>query len=490
MAKAIMIQGTASNSGKTFLTAGLCRLFKQDGYKVAPFKSQNMALNSYVTADGFEIGRAQAMQAEAAGTPPDVRMNPILLKPTSDQGSEVIVHGTSRGIMSAKKYFAHKKALLPEVEQAYESLAKEHDIIVIEGAGSPVEINLKAEDIVNMGMASLAKAPVLIVGDIDRGGVFASLTGTVLLLTEEERRFVKGVIINKFRGDLDILRPGLVSLADIIQQPILGVVPHVEVTIDDEDSLSSGFCQPLMEGNLDIAVIRLPRMTNFTDFAIFDSMDGVSVRYVRSYRELGSPDCIMLPGTKNVDDDLIWLRESGLAASLIRFMEKKPLFALGEGAELAAHLLAFCSATVGAKMSTVRVKTNNDIPFSKSAQKEYFLTKPHRIQGCIPPLEGIFSGLSGMPFSGYSLHNAPQNDDAIIWNNGHVYGTCIHGLFDDGDISSEMVRALLQAKGITADALKPFDMQAFKESQYDILADTLRKSLDMTALYAILEEGM
>lgn len=212
MAKAIMVQGTMSNAGKSLLTAGLCRIFKQDGYKVAPFKSQNMALNSFITEEGLEMGRAQVMQAEAAGITPSVYMNPILLKPTNETGSQVIVNGEVLGTMSAREYFAYKKNLIPEVKKAYDKLASEYDIVVIEGAGSPAEINLKREDIVNMGMAKTAKAPVLLVGDIDRGGVFAQLIGTVMLLEEDEREIVKGMIINKFRGDKTILDPGIEML--------------------------------------------------------------------------------------------------------------------------------------------------------------------------------------------------------------------------------------------------------------------------------------
>ena len=224
-AKVIMIQGTASNAGKSLLAAALCRIFRQDGYRVAPFKSQNMALNSYITREGLEMGRAQAVQAQAAGIEPSVRMNPILLKPSSDTGSQVIVNGEVVGTMSARDYFAKKRSFLPQIMQAYESLAAENDIIVVEGAGSPAEINLKTDDIVNMGLAKLIGAPVLLVGDIDRGGVFASLAGTLLLLDSDERRMVKGLVINKFRGDIEILRPGLEQIAQITGVPVVGTVP-------------------------------------------------------------------------------------------------------------------------------------------------------------------------------------------------------------------------------------------------------------------------
>ena len=233
MAKIIMIQGTCSNAGKSLLCAALCRIFRQDGYRVAPFKSQNMALNSFITADGREMGRAQVVQAEAAGIAPDVRMNPILLKPTSDVGSQVIIMGKAQGNRTAREYWGRKKALLPIIKDAFDSLAAENDIIVIEGAGSPAEINLKQDDIVNMGLAKLVDAPVLLVGDIDRGGVFASLYGTVKLLEEDEQARIRGLIINKFRGDVEILRPGLTQLEDLTGKPVIGVVPYGHFDIDD-----------------------------------------------------------------------------------------------------------------------------------------------------------------------------------------------------------------------------------------------------------------
>jgi adenosylcobyric acid synthase len=237
-AKRIMVQGSMSGAGKSLLCTALCRIFRQDGLRAAPFKSQNMALNSYVTHELLEIGRAQAVQAEAAGIEPDVRMNPILLKPSSDVGSQVIVNGRVRAQMAAADYFAYRKQLIPEILAAYESLAEEYDVIVIEGAGSPAEINLRENDIVNMGLAELVDAPVLLAGDIDRGGVFAQLYGTVMLLDKRERARVRGLVINKFRGDEALLRPGLRQLESLTGVPVLGVVPFLPVRIDDEDSLA------------------------------------------------------------------------------------------------------------------------------------------------------------------------------------------------------------------------------------------------------------
>lgn len=316
MAKAIMIQGTMSNVGKSLLTAGLCRVFRQDGYRVAPFKSQNMALNSGITADGLEMGRAQMMQAEACGIAPDVRMNPILLKPVTDVGSQVIVNGRVLGNMKAADYFRYKQKLIPDIMQAYQSLAAEYDIIVLEGAGSPAEINLKQDDIVNMNMAKWAGAPVLLVGDIDRGGVFAQLVGTMLLLEPEEQQRVKGLVINKFRGDAAILEPGLRQLEEKADVPVVGVMPYVYVDIDEEDSLSTRLKQQKRTAALDVVVIRLPRMANFTDFMALEAEPEVQLRYVTAVQALQQPDMIILPGTKNTISDLLWLRESGLEAAI------------------------------------------------------------------------------------------------------------------------------------------------------------------------------
>lgn len=323
-AKSLMVLGTMSSAGKSFVTAGLCRIFRQDGYRTAPFKSQNMALNSYITADGMEMGRAQVMQAEAAGIAPDVRMNPILLKPTSDSGSQVIVNGEIYGTMRAQEYYTKKQELIPYILKAYHALAAENDIIVLEGAGSPAEINLKSVDIVNLGMAELSDSPAILVGDIDRGGVFASLYGTIMLLDDAERRRIRGIVINKFRGDVEILKSGLTMLEELTGIPVLGVVPYLPLELDDEDSLSERLSrrEAAAESLLDVAVIRFPRISNFTDFEALEQVEGVSVRYVSRRGELGTPDTILLAGTKSTMADLRWLRQSGLEAELLKCHEK------------------------------------------------------------------------------------------------------------------------------------------------------------------------
>ena len=318
MAKVIMIQGTMSNAGKSILVGGLCRAFHQDGFRTAPFKSQNMALNSFITDEGLEMGRAQVMQAEAAGISPSVSMNPILLKPTNDTGSQVILNGEVKGVMSAAEYYRHKKEYIPAILEAFHRLERNYDIIVIEGAGSPAEINLKKDDIVNMGLAALVNAPVLLVGDIDRGGVFAQLVGTMALLEEEEKSRVKGVIINKFRGDKEILRPGLRMLEDKIHVPVTGVVPYFYLDIDDEDSLTERFDRKETKGILDVAVIRTPRISNFTDFMALECMEGITLRYVLRPGEFGNPDGVIIPGSKNTMEDLLWMRQIGLEAQVVR----------------------------------------------------------------------------------------------------------------------------------------------------------------------------
>ena len=327
MAKCIMIQGTMSNVGKSLLVTALCRIFRQDGYRVAPFKGQNMALNSCITSKGLEMSRAQAVQAEAAGLEPDPRMNPVLLKPSSDTGSQLIVNGRPRGHYQAADYFKLKPGLIPEVLAAYHSLAAEQDIIVIEGAGSPAEINLGKDCFVNMGLAELVNAPVLLVGDIDRGGVFAQLYGTVALLEEEERARIVGTIINKFRGDVSLLRPGLGQLEKLTGVPVLGVVPYLRVDIDDEDSLSPRLERKSHGAPVDIAVIRLPHIANFADLAPLERHPALGVRYVERVTELGDPDLVILPQTADGDGDMAWLRESGLEEAI---RERVPVLEIRE----------------------------------------------------------------------------------------------------------------------------------------------------------------
>ena len=492
MAKAIMLQGTASNAGKSLLAAGLCRIFRQDGYKVAPFKSQNMALNSAITPDGLEMGRAQVVQAEAAGVAPDARMNPILLKPTSNVGSQVIVNGVPRGTMPAGEYFHYRKSLIPEVMAAYESLAAEYDIIVIEGAGSPAEINLKQDDIVNMGMAKRAKAPVLLCGDIDRGGVFASLYGTVKLLDPDEQELIKGLIINKFRGDVEILRPGLGQLEQLTGKPVLGVVPMLDV--DDEDSLSSRLSGSGKVGLVDIAVIRLPRLSNFTDFNPLERMEEVTLRYVGSVKELGNPDLILLPGTKNTMDDLRWLRQSGLEGAILKHAAKGGAVV---GICGGYQMLGQSVSDPDGVESGGTLKGLGLLPAHTVFQGEKTRT---RVTGAFRAPTGLFADMGGVPFEGYEIHMGRTASDAealVAFTTqtgeehtdgltaGNVWGCYVHGIFDKAESAAALVNCLLKAKGLDRQAAS-VDWQAYAQLQYDKLADGLRASLDMEQIYRIL----
>ena len=503
MAKVIMIHGTMSNAGKSLVTAGLCRVFKQDGYKVAPFKSQNMALNSFITKEGLEMGRAQVMQAEACGIEPSVNMNPILLKPTNDVGSQVIVNGEVLGNMSARDYYKKKTELIPHIMEAYNNLAKEYDIIVMEGAGSPAEINLKENDIVNMGMAKLVNSPVLLVGDIDRGGVFASIAGTLMLLEEDERKMIKGTIINKFRGDVNILKPGLDMIEEITKTPVVGVVPYMELDIDDEDSLSERFNNKGTVDLIDIAVIRLPRISNFTDFNTFEYIPGVSLRYVKSVRELKDPDMIILPGTKNTMEDLKWLRESGLETQILKQAAKgKVIFGICGGYQmLGMELSDPFNVESGGTMAGMGL-----LPTKTVFEKEKVRT---RVSGNFKEVSGILAELSYVEFEGYEIHMGQTtydfneeelttidnvNGEDIIKNDGlykdNVYGSYIHGIFDKEEVSKAIVESLCIHKGIDYSSISTVDIEKYKEDQYDKLAEGIRNNLDMKAIYKILESGI
>ena len=483
MAKNIMIQGTMSNAGKSLLCAGLCRIFRQDGYRVAPFKSQNMALNSFITASGGEMGRAQVVQAEAAGIAPDVRMNPILLKPTTDVGSQVIVNGQVQGNMRAMEYYRRKREFLPAVLEAYRSLDEEYDIIVIEGAGSPAEINLKQEDIVNMGLAKLVDAPVLLVGDIDRGGVFAQLYGTVALLEPEERARIKGTIINKFRGDRAILEPGLRTLETLCGVPVAGVVPYVHVDVDDEDSLTERFTSGGERKLLDIAVIRLPRISNFTDFAPFERYENVSVRYVERVSELHDPDMILLPGTKSTIADLQWLRQSGLEAAILKAADAgKLVFGICGGYQMLGNRVFDPEQVEAAGVTEITGMGLLDMETVFRGQKVQTQTS-----GVFRQVPGMLSCLDGMEYTGYEIHmGRSQQSMAPVVGKGNVYGSYIHGIFDAPGVADTVLKALCQYRGIDAGALESFDPAQYKEWQYDALAQAVREGLDMDLVYRIL----
>lgn len=502
MAKVMMVQGTMSNAGKSLLVAGLCRIFKQDGYRVAPFKSQNMALNSFITTEGLEMGRAQVMQAEAAGIEPSVKMNPILLKPTSDVGSQVIVNGEVWQNMRAAEYFKYKKSLIPDIMAAYEALAAENDIIVVEGAGSPAEINLKSEDIVNMGLAKMLKAPVLLAGDIDRGGVFAQLVGTMMLLEKEEQQMVKGLIINKFRGDKRILDPGIEMLKDYTPVPVVGVIPYMQVDIDDEDSLADRLDRQTDRGLIDIVVIRVPRMSNFTDFNALERMQGVTVRYVDKVHQLGEPDLILLPGTKNTMGDLKWMRMNGMEAAILKKAADGTLIMgiCGGYQMLGLTLEDPDEVEEGGSMRGMAL-----LPVRTVFEKNKTRT---RVTGMTEHLNGPWQLLSHTKFEGYEIHmgHTTYESGAVLFSNitdegnlqqtvnGCQYknaaGSYVHGIFDAVDMQKAILRLLCQKKGISEEAVTWIDEKTYKNQQYDKLADGIRNNMDMAQIYQILEDGL
>ena len=511
MKGSIMIQGTMSNAGKRVLAGGLCRVLKQDGYSVAPFKSQNMALNSFITKEGLEMGRAQVMQAEAAGIEPAAAMNPILLKPTNDTGSQVIIGGKPVRTMSAVEYYKHKRSYIPYIMESYGELKKKYDVIVIEGAGSPAEINLKQDDIVNMGLAELVDAPVLLAGDIDRGGVFAQLIGTVMLLEEKEQQRIKGMIINKFRGDVSILKPGLTMLEERAKIPVLGVVPYFNLDIDEEDSLTERFQKKEKEGLVDIAVIRLPRISNFTDIAPLEVLEEAGIRYVSTPGEFGEPDAVILPGSKNTISDLLWMRQNGLEARLMRFASKGGLiFGICGGYQMLGQEV---SDPDGIEQKGT-IRGLGLLPTRTVFDKEKTRT---RVQGRFLATEGILKELSGTELEGYEIHMgetflldhskslvefadiADKNGSGASGNSGNVrvdgaqcgnvYGCYVHGIFDAAGCAKGFLSALLKKKGYDPSDVQVTDWKAYKEGQYDKLADIIRESLDMERIYQIIEKG-
>ncbi len=492
MAKVIMIQGTMSGAGKSLLVAGLCRIMKRDGYRVAPFKSQNMALNSYITAEGLEMGRAQVMQAEAAGIAPLACMNPILLKPTNHTGSQVIVNGKVVGNMSAREYFDYKKSLIPDIKEAFHKLEEIADIIVVEGAGSPAEINLRENCIVNMGLAEMIDAPVLLVGDIDRGGVFAQLLGTLMLLTEGEKKRIQGLIINKFRGDKSLLDSGIQILEKKGGIPVAGVVPYMEeIDLEDEDSLTGRFDRK-QKGKIDLAVIRYPRISNFTDFNVFEQMSDVSVRYVTTAAELGCPDLIFLPGSKNTMEDLSWTRQNGLENAIKALAGKVPICGICGGYQM-----------MGMEISDPEnmeaggcIKGMELLPVFTELQNQKVR---RQIQGKINHINGFFSACSGLDFEGYEIHMGQSikkdsqkgeiEGPLVTGRKKNVCGTYVHGIFDKGVIAASLVKSLANQKGIAIQEESCMDYKDYKETQYEKLADILSEYLNMEEIYGILREA-
>lgn len=511
MTETIMLMGTSSHVGKSILATALCRIFYQAGRRVVPFKAQNMALNSYVTKDGGEMGRAQVAQAEAAGLAPMVDMNPVLLKPTGNSCSQVIVDGKPIGNMSAREYHKGKSVqLFGHVTAALTRLQQQFDTIVIEGAGSPAEINLKEDDIVNMRVAKYLQAPVLLIADIDRGGSLAALVGTLELLDEEERALVKGLVINKFRGDVTLMTPAVDFLEQKTGKPVLGIVPYLEhLGIDDEDSVSLEEKAHEAERQkqtkeLRLAVVETPKISNFTDFDALADEPDAEVLYVRDAEELlaAAPDVILLPGSKNTTEDLLHVRESGLAQAIRQLVDGgTPLVGICGGYQMLGEEIADPHHT---ESSHDVVKGLGYLPMKTVFAEE---KRTVQVAADCPGMEFYDGVLMGKDLSGYEIHmgrtefTAPvrhpfhltrQGENAVnIWEgalseDGRIFGTYLHGVFDHDGFRRQFLNVLRLHKG-----LRPLPVQRNrhleKERAYDRLAETVRKSLDMEKLAAIME---
>lgn len=489
-AKALMIQGTMSNAGKSLIAAGLCRILADAGLRTVPFKSQNMALNSYITKEGLEMGRAQVVQAECARVEPSVLMNPILLKPTGDTGSQVILNGRAVGNMTAGEYLKRRKEYVKDILEAYDRLSKTADIIVIEGAGSPVEMNLKKDDFVNMGLAGMTDASVLLVGDIDRGGIFAQLLGTLDLLEADERARVAGLIVNKFRGDRGLFDEGIRILEDRGGIKVVGVVPYMDIDIDDEDSLSERLDRS-KAGDFDIAVIRLKHISNFTDFAVFGQMDGVSVRYVSQERELGDPDVIIIPGTKNTMADLKLIRENRLADAVISKAHAGTcIFGICGGYQMLGRRVEDpYGAEEGGEQEGLGL-----LPVDTVLEKDKTRINTVRM---ITGASGILKGIEHTEAEGYEIHMGKTTpyEELMEFTSGqsgycrdNIYGTYLHGFFDRKDVAVPVISKIAATRGKRAGFDKVEDYRVFRERQYDLLADVLRESLDMEYIFGIIGE--
>ncbi|WP_039657958.1 cobyric acid synthase [Clostridium tyrobutyricum] len=487
MAK-IMIQGTGSSVGKSIIVTALCRIFTQDGYSVSPFKSQNMSLNSYITLDGKEMGRAQVLQAYAAGLEPQVYMNPILLKPTSDRKSQIIVNGEVYGNATAVEYHNMKLKFKEMLKKHFLYMESQFDIIVMEGAGSPAEINLRDRDIVNMGMAEIADAPVILVGDIDKGGVFASLAGTMLLLKDNEKKRVKGTIINKFRGDIEILKPGLDMLEDIIKIPGLGVVPYFDMNLEDEDGAVS--FNKKISNYIDIAVVKSPHISNFTDFDALRSEEDVSIRFVTSKEEFGNPDILILPGSKNTIEDLIKLRENGLENCIKEYSKSGIVIGICGGYQMLGNSLkdpyeveSSVLETQGMGLLDIdTVLERNKVTTRVEAKNKYCTVHGYEIH-----MGNSKYGSKAKSFFEIVNKNGVEvslKDGAVNYKN-NVIGTYIHGVFDDMDFRQYILNIVRDKKHL--EHKHSLSYAEIRENELDKLADIVRSNIDMKALYDIVK---
>jgi len=508
LAKPLMIQGTGSFVGKSMIVAGLCRILKQDGYRVAPFKAQNMALNSFVTPEGGEMGRAQVVQAEAAGLEPHVDMNPILLKPNTDIGAQVIIHGKVFGNLNADEYHRFKKEALRSVLESYGRLSQKYRVIVIEGAGSPAEINLREGDIANMGIAEKVDAPVILVGDIDKGGVFASLVGTLELLSEEERGRIKGFIINKFRGDLSLLLPGLEFLERRTGLPVLGVIPYLkDLYLPEEDGVVLDKMYPRDgQRTLEIAVLYLPHISNFTDFDPLEHEPEVRLRYVHPGQRIGEADAVILPGSKNTIEDFQFLKKEGYADEILKaHREGKMVIGICGGFQMLGKAIR---DPLGVESSSEQIEGLGllDVNTVLMKEKMTFQVKAVPLNGPLVDAEGILQGYEihmGETERGPShlpafkiierLNQREEIEDGATSPDGMVWGTYLHGLFENDGFRLRFIERLRERKGGSGksgagatDRPSLLNYRAFKEKEYNKLASALREALDIGKIYGII----
>lgn len=486
MAK-LMIQGTASSVGKSLLVTALCRIFKQDGFTVCPYKSQNMSLNSYITLDGKEMGRAQVLQAYAAGLEPEAYMNPILLKPSSDKKCQVIVKGKVYCNSSAQEYHNMKLEFSQMLKKDFKEIEDNYEIVVIEGAGSPAEINLRDRDIVNMGLAELVDAPVVLVGDIDKGGVFAALAGTMLLLQDDEKQRVKGTIINKFRGDIEILRPGLKMIEDIINIPCIGVVPNFNLQLEDEDGAVEFNKKDTKE--IDIAVIKLPHISNFTDFDALKIEEDVSVRFITRKEEFGHPDLLIIPGSKSTVEDLLFLRESGLEEDIKYFGKKGIVIGICGGYQMLGKVI---SDPYEVETNLKNIEGMKLLDIATVFEQEKVTTRVEakldnkKVYGYEIHMGTSTYGKTVKSLFTISLKNGEEvyYPEGAISEKGNVMGTYIHGIFDGIPFRQKILNRIREKKGLLQKEAKTYEN--IRERELDKLADIVRNNIDMNKIYEII----
>lgn len=502
VAARLMIQGTSSSVGKSVLAAAFCRIFYQEGYLVSPFKAQNMALNSFVTSTGGEMGRAQVVQAQAAGVDPEVRMNPILLKPSGPTGSQVVIMGQSQGNVTALRYHGeYQRMTWPFVKDALHGLLDEFEIVVIEGAGSPAEVNLKSNDIVNMRVALEANSPVLLVADIDRGGALASVVGTLELVEPAERAMIKGIIFNKFRGELALLQPALDFIEERTGIPVLGVVPYFKIRIPDEDSVALNEADEKTSVSsseqLDIAVVRFPYISNFTDFDALQDETDVSVRYVTEVANLGKPDLVILPGSKNTLADLRFLQESGLGAQIQKLCEQEvPLIGICAGYQMMGRSV----------MDPMHSESELEemIGLGILPMVTEFYPQKHTVQskGTILSERDFFMACTGETVVGYEIHMGRSTMDegqsplfSLTSNGvsyadglqaGNAYGTYLHGIFDNDSLRTALLVWLWQRRDRVRPVEASLSQAALRESAFNELADLVRQSVDIERVRTIM----